>query len=135
MASLISELFSNVWAIFSEAFFSFLLIFIFLVYYNFVNISEKTLFLIAAAGYGIVVALGLQGKKKKSAQNYETEKTLILKNSQMFLMEIFAFLAAVGILVIVYMSETELTIVNIVQSLFIFIIVKIVNWYYLKQQI
>lgn len=135
MASFIQELFSNVWSIFSEAFISFIFIFIFLIYYNLINISEKTMFLIAAAGYGIIVVLGLQGKRKKSALSYETERTLILKNSQMFLMEVFAFLAAVGVLAIVYWSEAELTIVNIVQSLFIFIVVKIVNWYYLKQQI
>lgn len=135
MSSFAKELFSNIWSIFSEAFALFIFIFIFLAYYNIINISEKMMFLIVAVGYGIAVALGIQGKRKKSAQNYETERTLVLKNGQMFLTEILAFLAAVGVLAIVYWSESELTIVNIIQSLFIFIVVKIVNWYYLRQQI
>lgn len=135
MPGIFRGVFSSIWSIFSEAIVIFLLIFAFLVYNNILHISEKTMFLIAAVGYGFIVAFKLQGKRKKSAVEMETEKTLILRNSQMFLMEVFAFFAAVGVLAIVYFSKQELTIVTIIQSLFIFLVVKFVNWYYLKQQV
>jgi hypothetical protein len=135
MPSIAKDLFKSVWSIFSEAVFVFLLIFAFLVYYNIVNISERAMFLLATVGYGCVVAFKLQGDRKRRKEEMETERTLVLRNSQMFLVEVFAFFAAVGVMAIVYFSKRELTIVTMIQSLFIFFIVKIVNWYYLKQRI
>jgi hypothetical protein len=139
MPSLIRELFSNIWALFTDIIVSGFFIFAILVYYHLIPVNEKVMLVLMAIGYGLVLALSIiqlvRQRRHEEWARVETEKTIVLNYIDMFFVEFFAFLAAVGTLGLAYWLMSEISVVNIIQSLFIFGVVKLVNWYYLSRQI
>lgn len=139
MAGLAKELFKSFYSIFAELFLAGFFVLIAFSYYGFIEISKEVTFVITTIGYGIIIVLSIvktiRNHKKHIEETGELQRTLIITRGNMFIVEIFGFIAALGVLSIVYFSEQEFGLINVIQSLFVLLIVKAVNMYYLSRQV
>jgi len=139
MAGVIGGVFGTIIALATDVFISGFFILIILVRYNFVELGPKAMVFITALFYGLVIALTttkvIRRRRREMREGLETERTLVLTYLDIFMVELFAFIAAAGILTLGYFMKKEITLVSVFQSLFVLLSVKFVNWYYMKKRV